>query len=775
MLRSRALATHKFLSFKKHRRRRGETNWLFLASIAASALFVVVLVGSLVGFVAFAYYSKDLPAPGKLVVRDRALSTKIFDREGRLLYDVYGEQNRTLVKLGDLPADLIQATLAAEDADFYTHPGFDFLGILRAVYNVLRYRNIQGGSTITQQLVRNTLISRERTLTRKAKEFILALQIEKKYSKDEILEMYLNEAPYGGQAYGVEAAAEIYFQKSAKDLSLAESAFLAGLSQAPSRYSPYGSEPERAEARRKYVLHLMETRGWLEKSGERRFLSAEEAQAAREVELSYASPGAKIKAPHFVMYVKELLTEMYGASLVERGGLQVTTTLDLEKQERMQAIVTEEIDKVRKYKIGNGALLVLDSQTGEILSMVGSANFFDSENDGQVNVTLRERQPGSAIKPITYVTAFTQGYTPATVLFDVPTTFPGGQGQPDYKPVNYDGEWRGPLALRYALGNSVNMVAVKLLKLVGIPRMLEMAHNLGISTLTDPSRYGLSLTLGGGEVKLIDLVSAYSTFAAGGRKVQPQAILEVKDSAGHVLEKLKPTEGAQVLSEEVAYLISNILSDNNARTLAFGPRSALYIPGYSVAAKTGTTNDMKDNWTVGYTRSFAVGVWVGNNDNTSMGRLVSAPARRLSGTGRCGSCFPEDRTSLFIPQRGLLRRRFAHSPANYLIAGAAMSSFVMSVRREKSISSRVLFQLRSAPRIAFWKSAAMMGSLLRMPVARPVRWKRKFLLTLKPLFRSGRSLWIVGFPILTEMTPSITHQLKSRIVTLTPMVRISRG
>ena len=623
MLRNRALATHKFLSFKKRRRRRGETNWLFLASIAASALFVVILVGSLVGFAAFAYYSKDLPAPGKLVVRDRALSTKIFDREGRLLYDVYGEQNRTLATLGDLPDDLIHATLAAEDADFYAHSGFDLLGILRAAYNILRYRTIEGGSTITQQLVRNTLISRERTLPRKAKEFILALQIEKKYSKEEILEMYLNEAPYGGQAYGVEAAADVYFQKSAKDLSLAEASFLAGLSQAPSRYSPYGSEPERAEARRKYVLHLMETRGWLEKNGERGFLSAEEAQAAREVVLSYASPGAKIRAPHFVMYIKELLTERYGASLLERGGLQVTTTLDLEKHERLQAIVSEEIEKVRKYQIGNGALLAINSQTGEILSMVGSADFFDDENDGQVNVVLRERQPGSAIKPITYVTAFAQGYTPATTLFDVPTTFPGGQGQPDYKPVNYDGEWRGPLALRYALGNSVNMVAVKLLKLVGIPGMLEMARNLGISTLTDPSRYGLSLTLGGGEVKLIDLVSAYSTFSAGGRKVQPQAILEVKDSSGHVLETLKPTEGAQVLSEEVAYLISNILSDNNARTLAFGSRSALHIPGYSVAAKTGTTNNMRDNWTVGYTRSFAVGVWVGNNDNSPMGRLVS--------------------------------------------------------------------------------------------------------------------------------------------------------
>jgi len=621
MRRTPVLDRHKFLTFKSHRQ--AKFRWLSFLTVLSTVCFVILLGGAILSIAVFAYFSKDLPSPGRLTSREQILSTKIFDRNGKLLYDVHGNQNRTLVTLGEIPDDLIDATLAAEDAEFYAHHGFDLQGILRAVYNVVIHHRLQGGSTITQQLVRNTVISRERTITRKIKEFILALQIERKYTKDEILQMYLNEAPYGGQAYGIQAAAETYFKKSCKDLTLGEAAFLAGLPQAPSRYSPYGSDPERAENRRRYVLHLMETRGWLGKDGRRHYLSKERAEAARNETLSYAPPGESIKAPHFVMYVKELLTDRYGSDLVEHGGLQVTTTLDLEKQERMQQIVAEEIDKVRKYHIGNGALLAMDPRTGEILAMVGSANFFDEKNDGQVNVTLRPRQPGSAIKPITYATAFKQGYTPATVLFDVPTTFPGGEGQPDYKPENYDGKFRGPMALRYALGNSINLVAVKLLKLVGIKEMLSTAHDLGITTLNEPSRYGLSLTLGGGEVKLIDLVTAYSGFATGGRRVSPQAILEVKDSSGHILEKFKPSEGPQVLPEGVAYLISDILSDNNARTLAFGPHSSLYIPGYTVAVKTGTTNDMRDNWTIGYTPSIAVGVWVGNNDNSQMSNVVS--------------------------------------------------------------------------------------------------------------------------------------------------------
>ncbi len=606
----------------KRKRRLSTRRWLPIISIAALSLFVVITLGSIMSLAVFAFYSSKLPSPDKLTARERVLSTKIYDRNGELLYDVHGDQNRTLVQLEDVPEHLIQATLAAEDSDFYAHKGFDPLGILRAFYNVIVHRRLQGGSTVTQQVVRNTVISRERTLTRKIKELILALQIERKYGKDEILQMYLNEAPYGGQAYGVQAASEVYFSKDVQELTLAESAFLAGMPQAPSRYSPY-RDPDTAKARRNYVLHLMQNRGWLGRGGQRHFLSPEEAEEAKQTELVYSPPGGEIKAPHFVMYVKELLTDRYGASLVEQGGLKVTTTLDLEKQEEMQTIVSEEIERVAQYDIGNGALLAMDPQTGEILAMVGSKDFFADDYDGQVNVTLRSRQPGSSIKPIAYATAFKQGYTPATVLFDVPTKFPGGSGQPDYEPENYDGKFRGPVKLRYALGNSINLIAVKLLKLVGVPEMIETAHDLGITTLNEPERYGLSLTLGGGEVKLLDLVTAYSGFANKGRRVEPNAILEVTDSSSRVLEKFKPTEGHRVLSPEIAYLISDILSDNDARTVAFGPNSSLHIPGYSVAVKTGTTNKMKDNWTVGYTPSIAVGVWVGNNDNSSMSNVVS--------------------------------------------------------------------------------------------------------------------------------------------------------
>ncbi|MFW6143603.1 MAG: transglycosylase domain-containing protein, partial [Patescibacteria group bacterium] len=587
MFRSSSLFNHRFNSFKRRRVKNSQRSFLQIAAVGASVLFILFVLGSFALLGVFLYYSKDLPQPGKLVNRERSLSTRIYDRNGKLLYDVHEDQNRTLVRLGDLPEDLVHATLAAEDADFYSHQGFDLIGIARAVYNIAVHRELQGGSTITQQLVRNTLISSERTLTRKIKEFVLALQIERKYSKDEILEMYLNEAPYGGQLYGVEAAAQAYFRKSAKDVNLAQSAFLAGLSQAPSRYSPYGSDPERAENRRKYVLYLMATRGWVGVDGQRHYLEEDRAEQAKDVELTYAPPGGEFKAPHFVMYVKELLGNRFGEDLIARSGLQVRTTLDLEMQQRLQQIVREEVMNAQKYKIGNGALVVIDPRTGELLAMVGSRDFFDENYDGQVNVTLRPRQPGSSIKPITYATAFEQGYTPATVLFDVPTCFPGGAGQQEYCPGNYDGKYRGPLPLRSTLANSINVVAVKLLKLVGVDSMLDTAKKMGISTFDDPSRYGLALTLGGGEVTLLELTNAYSVFAAEGNYRDPQAILKVTDSHDRVLEKFSPSEGRRVLSEETAFLISDILSDNAARTPIFGPWSYLHIPGYSVAVKTG--------------------------------------------------------------------------------------------------------------------------------------------------------------------------------------------
>lgn len=602
-------------SLRKVSRRR----WLILLSTLSSLLFVIIVGGSLFGFLLFTVYSKDLPSPNRLVERDIPLSTKILDRHGELLYDVYGEQNRTLVKLEELPPALINATLATEDADFYLHRGFDLVGITRSLFYIVARRNLQGGSTITQQLVKNALLSSERTVTRKIKELVLSLQIERRYSKDEILQMYLNEVSYGGQSNGVEAAAQMYFGKSAKDLTLAEAALLAGLPQKPSVYSPFGSYPENARARQSYVLHLMSDRGWVGKDGQRHFLGKKEAEDAKKAEIKYATPGGRIKAPHFVMYIKRLLEERYGEKMVEEGGLKVTTSLDLKMQEEAEKIVAEEVEKAKSLKVGNGALVALDPRTGEILAMVGSRDYFDVENQGNFNVAVDGlRQPGSAIKPITYATAFKKGYTAATMIMDVPTTFPGGRDNPDYKPENYDGNFRGPLQLRYALGNSINLVAVKLLKMVGVPAALQTAHEMGITTLNEPDRYGLSLTLGGGEIKLVDLVSAYGVFANSGKHHDVVSLLEVRDSKERLLEKSDEESGTTVLTPEQAYLVSDILADNNARSLAFGTYSPLVIPNHTVAVKTGTTDDKKDNWTIGYTPSLVVGVWVGNNNNTAM-------------------------------------------------------------------------------------------------------------------------------------------------------------
>lgn len=583
--------------------------------------------GSILSFIAFAYYSKDLPSPDRLIDRVIPQSTKILDRNGELLYDVYGEQNRTLVKLEDIPQNLIDATIATEDADFYGHRGFDMIGMVRSLYYIFLRRSLQSGSTITQQLVKNALLSSEQTVTRKIKELVLSLQIERRYNKDEILQMYLNEVAYGGQAQGVEAAAQMYFGKPVKDLDLAESALLAGLPQRPSVYSPFGANPENARLRQSYVLYLMTDKGWMGKDGKRHYLDKKLGEAAKSEAIKYAAPGGKIQAPHFVMYVKKILADRYGEKMVEEGGLRVTTTLDLKMQLEAEKIVAEEVTKAKYLRISNGALLALSPKTGEILAMVGSTDYFDVDNGGNFNVVVDgQRQPGSAIKPITYVTAFKKGYTPATMVMDVPTTFPGGRDNPDYKPVNYDGIFHGPIELRYALGNSINIVAVKLLKMAGIPATIQTAHEMGITTLNEPDRYGLSLTLGGGEVSLLDLTTAYNVFAANGYRYDTVPILEVLDSQGRVLEKYDAAKETpfQALTAEQAYLISNILSDNNARSMAFGTYSPLIIPNHTVAVKTGTTDNKKDNWTIGYTPSLTVGVWVGNNNNSEMDpRLAS--------------------------------------------------------------------------------------------------------------------------------------------------------
>jgi len=582
--------------------------------------FLAVVGLFIATFILLPLFAFNLPSPDKIVRRE-GFSTKILDRNGEILYDIYLDQRRTAISFAEIPVYLRQATVAIEDKNFYKHQGFDPMGMLRGVSRIFTRGYAQGGSTLTQQLVKNVLLSPERTIFRKIKEFILAIQIERKYSKDEILQMYLNEAPYGGTAWGVESAAEVYFGKKVSDLNLIESAILAGLPQRPSAYSPYSSTPKAYIGRTQEVLRRMREDGYITKD--------QEETAKKEIEnIIFQEKGASFKAPHFVQYVEKVLSERYPEAVVEQGGLKVTTTLDLKLQEKAETIVKEEISKVEKQHITNGATVAINPETGEILAMVGSKDFNAPDYDGQFNTAVSAlRQPGSAFKPFTYVTALKKGYTASTLIMDVPTTFPGGIGQPDYIPVNYDGKFKGPIQFRFALGNSINIAAVKMLARVGIKDTLETAYDLGINTLEPNTetlnRVGLSLTLGGGEVRLLELTSAYAAFMNGGYRVDPVSILKVEDANGKILEENKPKKGKRVLSEQEAFIIADILADNNARKDIFGSNSLLNIPGRTVAVKTGTTNDKRDNWTVGGNSVGLVGVWVGNNDFTPMLQVAS--------------------------------------------------------------------------------------------------------------------------------------------------------
>ena len=576
--------------------------------IVGSVLFVGLL---------FAWYAKDLPRPDK-VRRSEGLSTVILDRNGENLYDIFEGENRIPVQWEDIPQYLKDATVAIEDKEFYRHQGLSTIGIFRGMAACLILRRCQGGSTLTQQLVKNVLLSQERTLPRKMKEAVLAIQIERKYKKDEILQMYLNEAPYGGTAVGVEAASQYYFGKPANELGLVESVILAGLPQAPSRYSPFGTDPKAYVWRSQQVLRRMREDGYI--------TVQQETEARKQLEsVKFTEDEAGLRAPHFVAYVKEQLIEKFGSTLVEGGGLRVTTTLDWKLQEKAQEIVADEVKKAKTLKVSNGAAVVIDPKTGEILAMVGSKDYSATDAAGlKFNVVTQGlRQPGSAIKPITYAAAFKKGYTPSTLLLDVDTKYPSGDpAKPEYNPKNYDGKFRGPIQLRYGLGNSINTIAVKISALVGVRDILRVAYDMGLSSL-EPNdenirRIGLSLTLGGGEVKLLDLTSAFGVFATGGFRQEPVSILNVEDAKGKVLFEHKIPAARRVLSYDIAYLISHILSDNEARREVFGPKSYLVIGGKTVAVKTGTTDDKRDNWTVGYTPSIVVGAWVGNNDNSPM-------------------------------------------------------------------------------------------------------------------------------------------------------------
>lgn len=563
----------------------------------------------------FFVFVLNLPNPNDLTLREVAQSTKILDRNGTLLYQIYANQNRTMISLNDVPKSLKEATIAIEDKDFYSNPGFDIMAIIRAAIADLKGEPLQGGSTITQQLMKTTLLTPEVTITRKVKEIILAFWAERIYTKDKILEMYFNQVPYGGTAWGVEAAAETYFGKHTKDLNLAESAFLAGLTQAPTTYSPYGQSPTLWKRRQKEVLTKMK---------DLKYITEKQRSQAEKEELNFQPPQVPIHAPHFVMYVRDLLIKEYGLPMVEKGGLIVTTSLDMKTQKMSENVVKNEVEKNAKLHLTNGAALVTNPKNGDILAMVGSKDYNDP-NSGNVNLTTSLRQPGSSIKVLTYSAALSKGFTAATILDDSPVTF-GSPGGTPYSPVNYDGRFHGRVSLRSALGNSFNIPAVKTLNMIGVPTMIELGKKMGITTWNDTSNFGLSLTLGAGETKMVDMATLYGTLANEGKKVNVNPFLSIKDYKGNIIQQKDneniPSE--QVLDPGVAFIISDILADNNARLQAFGTNSGLVIKGRRVSVKTGTSDNKRDNWTFGYTPTRLVSVWVGNNDNSPMDQKLAS-------------------------------------------------------------------------------------------------------------------------------------------------------
>jgi penicillin-binding protein 1C len=602
-------------------------------AFVAPLVLAVTLAGSL--YVALAdELAQGLAQLQDLDKRTTFQTTLIRDRNGTVLREVAPLGKRTQLALADIPLWVRQATIAVEDKTFYTNPGVDPIAIARMAGRSAMAGGFTAGgaSTITQQFVRAVAFSYEeriaRSPTRKLKEIILSFILAKKYSKDQVLEWYLNEIYYGNQAYGIEAAAQVVFGKPAQELTLAEAALLAGLPQLPATYDPLDPDPDVQELvhnRQATVLDLMAENG---------FISAAEAEAAKAEPPAYAAKRTDeglFLAPHFVVWVQKQLEELVGPERIAQGGLEVTTSLDLDLQDRAQQIVTDQVEKNRqRHDMTNGALVSMEPRTGQVLAMVGSVDYFNKENDGNVNVAVRERQPGSSIKPLTYVTAFENGITPAQLIWDVKMVLYIPQ---KFEPKNYDERFHGPVRLREALANSYNIPALKLLASIaptraedagktGVEMTIDTAHRMGITGLNrDPGEYGLSLTLGGGEVTLLDLTTAYATLANEGGMVKPHPILKVTDSSGKTLydlaeepDALKPTPAVSAGS---AFLISDILSDNAARTPAFGGRSPLYL-GVPAAVKTGTTNDYRDNWTVGYTPYLTTGVWAGNNDNHAM-------------------------------------------------------------------------------------------------------------------------------------------------------------
>jgi len=597
-------------------------------------IFLIIFLLVSFGVGTYLFIFKDLPNPNNLKnYQTVPLSSHIFDRNGKLLYEIYREQNRTPIKLSNLPKYVYQSAIAIEDKDFYKHKGISlFSGILRAVKDMIINKSLQGGSTITQQLVKSALLTPERTIQRKIKEIILAIWTEKIFTKDQILEMYLNQVPYGGSSYGIEEASKTYFGKSAKDLTLDEAALLSGLPQAPSYYSPYVN-PDMAVRRRNEVIKKMKEQGYIDEK------ARVKAQKSKLVVIPLKST---IRAPHFVFYVKSQLENTYGIKSIEEGGYKITTTLDLNIQEEAEKILREELDKIKSLNVSNGAILITRPPTGEILAMVGSVDYFASPS-GAFNVTTALRQPGSSIKPLNYAVGIErQLVTPATVFLDVQTCFsPAGQPKA-YCPVNYDGQFHGPVQLRFALGNSFNIPAVKMLAINGVESFIASASAYGISSFKDPRGYGLALTLGGGETRMVEMNQAFSIFPNRGKSIKLGHLLKVVDKFGKTVYEFKDgnfianvkqplkypnflkIKGEKLISDETSFLISHILLDNNARSAMFGSSSYLNIPKHAVSVKTGTTDDKKDNWTIGYTPNFLTTVWVGNNDNTPMNPYLTS-------------------------------------------------------------------------------------------------------------------------------------------------------
>ena len=578
----------------------------------------------------------SLPNPDTIAAHVVTQSTKIWDRTGTvLLYEISGEERRTIIPFSDIPDVVRKATLAAEDDSFYQHPAYDIKAMIRGVIinPLLRGTTIQGGSTITQQLVKNAFLTDQRTIVRKIKEIALAVKLEQIMSKDQILALYLNQIPYGSNTYGIEAASQTFFEKHAKDLDLAQAALLAALPNAPSRLSPYGVHTDEMKQRQEYILDRMAQLGWI---------TQQQADQAKAEPLPFAKVQYSIKAPHFVFYVRSLLDSIYNDSYIQTSGLNIITSLDWNLEQIAEKAVADGAARNDvNWHADNAALVAQDPKTGEILAMAGSRDYFDTAHNGNVNVALQTRQPGSSFKPFVYLKAFSMGYTPDTMLFDAPTEFnarcnadgtpgPGMKPSDCYHPTNYDMKFRGPVSLRSSLAQSLNVPSVKLLYLVGIDKAIQVAQSFGITTLNqDPQYYGLPLILGGGGVRLLDMVGAYSVFSQEGTLHPQVAILKITDANGATLYQ-SDTQPQQVFDPQYVRILNDVLSDDKSRYPTFAPNGPLTVPGYDVAAKTGTSQDYRDAWTIGYSPTLVAGVWVGNNNYSPMhkggaGGFAAAP------------------------------------------------------------------------------------------------------------------------------------------------------